>query len=184
MKNRNTMLNVLTPEQYEAIITTLKTGFPGYSPDDRVATALVLGWNLGVRIRDILRLCPSDFVQVGDCYHLVIIEQKTGEHLEISVPWIVRQYIKNYCVRNGIQRNDLMFPIAESEIGKQLDIACDYLGFERISIYSFRNWDFAVIYKNGGYDMAMTQKFLQHIGAAKVDEIITRILERPNNSAY
>ncbi len=50
----NTRTTALTTEQYEEIITTMKTGFTGCRPNERVATALVLEGNLGLRISDIL----------------------------------------------------------------------------------------------------------------------------------
>lgn len=46
----------LTREQYQAIIQTMKQGFTGCRPNERVATALVLEANLGLRISDIIHL--------------------------------------------------------------------------------------------------------------------------------
>ena len=39
----------LTTAQYEEIISTMKKGFTGCRPNERVATALVLEGNLGLR---------------------------------------------------------------------------------------------------------------------------------------
>ena len=61
-------------------IPTMREGFTGFHPNERVATALVLEGNLGIRISDILSLRPCDIVRDGDRYRLEIVEKKTGKH--------------------------------------------------------------------------------------------------------
>ena len=156
----------LTTEQYEAIITAMKEGFSGFRPNERVATALVLEGNLGLRISDILRLRPSSIVLDGGRYHLEITEQQTGKSRVFTVPLVIQQYIENYCLRNSIQRDQLMFPITVRAVQKQLAIVCDYLGYDGISTHSFRKWYATEIYKNSGYDIALVQRLLQHSSAA------------------
>ena len=46
----NYKTNALTTEQYTEIIETMKQGFTGFEPNERIATALVLEGNLGLRI--------------------------------------------------------------------------------------------------------------------------------------
>lgn len=113
---------------YKDIITTLREGFGGCRPNDRIATALVLEGNLGLRISDILRLRLCDIVRDGDRYRLEITEQKTQKQRIFTVPLLIRQYIENYCLRNGIRPNDIIFPISERAIQKQLALVCDWLG--------------------------------------------------------
>ena len=162
----NKRTKALTTEQYTEIIQTMKTGFTGCRPNDRIATALVLEGNLGLRISDILKLRPRDIVRDGDRYRLEITEQKTGKSRVFTVPLVIWQYIENYCLRNGIGRDDLIFPITERAIQKQLAIVCDYLGFEGISTHSFRKWYATEIYKANGCDIALVQRLLQHSSAA------------------
>ena len=100
----NKKTTALTTEQYKEIITTMKEGGVGFRPNERVATALVLEGNLGLRISDILRLRPCDIVLDGDRYRLEIVEQKTGKSRVFTVPLVIQQYIENYCLRNGVQR--------------------------------------------------------------------------------
>ena len=119
-----------------------------------------------MRISDILRLRPCDIVKDGDRYRLEIVEQKTGKNRVFTVPLVIQQYIENYCLRNGIQRGDLIFPITERAVQKQLAIVCDYLGFEGISTHSFRKWYATEIYKNNGFVIALVQRLLQHSSAA------------------
>ena len=75
----NKKTKALTTEQYKEIIQTMKEGFCGCRPNERIATALVLEGNLGLRISDILSLRLCDIVMDGDRYRLEIVEQKTGK---------------------------------------------------------------------------------------------------------
>lgn len=162
----------LTTTQYKAIITTMKEGFSGCRPNERIATALVLEGNLGLRISDILRLRLCDIVLDGDRYRLQITEQKTGKSRIFTVPLVIQQYMENYCLRNGIQRNELMFPITERAVQKQLAAVCNYLGYAGISTHSFRKWYATEIYKNNDYDIALVQRLLQHSSAATTQRYI------------
>ena len=168
----NKKTKALTTEQYKEIIQTMKEGFCGCRPNERIATALVLEGNLGLRISDIVKLRLCDIVLDGGRYRLEIVEQKTGKSRVFTVPLVIQQYIENYCLRNGIRRDELMFPITERAIQKQLKIVCDYLGFEGISTHSFRKWYATEIYKNNGYDIALVQRLLQHSSAAVTQRYI------------
>ena len=168
----NKKTKALTQEQYKEIIHYMKTGFYGCRPNERVATALVLEANLGLRISDILKLRPCDIVRDGDRFRLEIVEQKTGKRRIFTVPLVIQQYIENYCLRNGIRRTDLIFPITERAVQKQLAIVCDFLGYDGISTHSFRKWYATEIYKANGYDIALVQRLLQHSSAATTQRYI------------
>ena len=168
----NKKTKALTTEQYKEIIQTMKEGFCGCRPNERVATALVLEGNLGLRISDIVKLRLCDIVLDGGRYRLEIVEQKTGKRRIFTVPLVIQQYIENYCLRNGIRRDERIFPLTERAIQKQLKIVCDYLGFEGISTHSFRKWYATEIYKNSGYDIALVQRLLQHSSAATTQRYI------------
>ena len=168
----NKKTKALTTEQYKEIIQTMKEGFCSCRPNERIATALVLEGNLGLRISDIVKLRPCDIVRDGDRYRLEVVEQKTGKRRVFTVPLVIAQYVENYCLRNGIVREELIFPITERAVQKQLAIVCDYLGFEGISTHSFRKWYATEIYKNNGYDIALVQRLLQHSSAATTQRYI------------
>lgn len=168
----NKKTKALTTEQYKEIIQTMKEGFCGCRPNERVATALVLEGNLGLRISDIVKLRLCDIVLDGDRYRLEIVEQKTGKSRVFTVPLVIQQYIENYCLRNGLRRDERIFPLTERAIQKQLKIVCDYLGFEGISTHSFRKWYATEIYKNSGYDIALVQRLLQHSSASVTQRYI------------
>ena len=123
----NKKTKALTTEQYKEIIQTMKDGFCGCLPNERIATILVLEGNLGLRISDILKLRLCDIVRDGDRYRLEVVEQKTGKRRIFTVPLVIQQYIENYCLRNGIQRTETIFPISERAVQKQLAIVCDYI---------------------------------------------------------
>ena len=57
----NKKTKALTTEQYKAIVTTMKAGFCGCRPNERIATALTLEGNLGLRISDIVKLRPPRY---------------------------------------------------------------------------------------------------------------------------
>ena len=162
----------LTKEQYKEIITTMKQGGAGFRANERVATALVLEGNLGIRISDIVRLHLSDIVSDGGRYRLAITEQKTGKQRVFTVPLVIYQYIENYCLRNGIGRNDLMFPLTTRAIQKQLAIVCEYLGYEGISTHSFRKFYATDIYQKNGNDIVLVQRLLQHSSASVTQRYI------------
>ena len=84
----NKKTKTLTTEQYKEIIQTMREGFCGCRPNDRIATALVLEGNLGIRISDIIKLRLCDIVKDGDRYRLEITVKQI----------IIRQFIRNQAV--------------------------------------------------------------------------------------
>ena len=96
----------LTTEQYKEIIQTMREGFCGCRPNERIATALVLEGNLGLRISDILSLRLSDIVRDGDRYRLEITEQKTKKKRVFTVPLVIQQYPCSYTVYCIYQRSN------------------------------------------------------------------------------
>lgn len=125
MANKKTI--ALTTEQYNEIIDTMKTGFTGFRANNRIATALVLEANLGLRISDILKLTLNDIIKDGNRYRLDITEQKTGKKRMFTVPTEIYQYIKIYCLENVIQPHEQIFPITERAVQKQLKIVWSIL---------------------------------------------------------
>ena len=60
MANKTTV--ALTQEQYKELIVTMKTGGVGFRANNRIATALELEANMGLRIDDILNLKLKDII--------------------------------------------------------------------------------------------------------------------------
>lgn len=162
----------LTVEEYNLIIDTMRTGFSGCRPNDRIATALIIEANLGIRISDILNLKLSDIVKEGSRYRLNIIEQKTKKSRNFTVPFEIYQYIKIYCLENGIKDNDVIFPITERAVQKQLKIVTDWLDLDNISTHSFRKFFATQVYQNNDYNIILVQQLLQHSSPAVTQRYI------------
>lgn len=162
----------LTQDQYREIIKTMREGFSGAKPNARIAAALMLEANLGLRISDILRLRLSDIVKDGDRYRLAIIEQKTGKQRVFTVPLALYQWIRLYVVDSGIGRNEQIFPLTERAVQKHLKLVCEYLGISGISTHSFRKFYATEIYRQNGYNIALVQQLLQHSSTAVTQRYI------------
>ena len=162
--NKRTL--ALTQEQYRAIIHTMKQGFAGCRPNNRIATALMLEANLGLRVSDILKLHLADMIQDGGRYRLSIVEQKTGKRRTFTVPLTLYQFMRLYCMDNQIAAADIMFPLTTRQVQKQLKFVCDYLGYSGISTHSFRKFYATEIYTKSGYNIALVQQLLQHSSTA------------------
>lgn len=157
----------LTEEQYKEIISTIRSGFvceDGHivKPNNRIATALTIEANLGLRISDILQLRLSEIVRDGNRYRLNIVEQKTKKKREFTVPTDIYIYIQNFALENNIHPSAKLFDISERAVNKHLKLVCDYLGLEGIGSHSFRKYFATSIYVNNHYDINLVRVLLQH----------------------
>ena len=164
MANKTTV--AITKDQYEAIIKAMRNGGVGFRPNARIATALVIEANLGIRIEDILRLRLRDIIADGDRFRLDLTEQKTKKKRVFTVPLPIYQYIRLYAVENGIQENEQLFPIRERTVQKYLQKVADYLGYQNIGTHSFRKFFATEIYKDNDFNIALVQQLLQHSSVA------------------
>ena len=167
----------LTAEQYEKIIKTMMSGFADadqniVKPNKRIATALTLEANLGLRIGDILKLRLSDIVRDGDRYRLDIIEQKTWKKREFTVPLEIYVYIQNYALENNIKATAKLFDISERAVNKHLQKVCTHLGFSGIGSHSFRKFFATSIYNNNKHDINLVRVLLQHSSIAVTQRYI------------
>ena len=167
VKNLNKKTIALTEEQYKNIISIMRTGFicsDGHvvKPNKKIATALTLEANLGLRISDILQLRLSAIIRDGDRYRLNIVEQKTKKKREFTVPTDIYIYIQNYALENNINPSAKLFAIGERAVNKHLQLVCDYLGYEGIGSHSFRKYFATSIYVNNNYDIYLVRVLLQH----------------------
>ena len=157
----------LTEEQYKTIISTIRAGVimedgSVINPNERIATALTLEANLGLRISDILQLRLSAIIRDGDRYRLNIVEQKTQKKREFTVPTDIYVYIQKYALDNNISPTAKLFDISERAVNKHLKAICDYLGYEGIGSHSFRKYFATSIYANNNYDINLVRVLLQH----------------------
>ena len=157
----------LTEEQYKTIISTIRAGVimengSVINPNERIATALTLEANLGLRISDILQLRLSAIIRDGDRYRLNIVEQKTQKKREFTVPTDIYVYIQKYALDNNISPSAKLFDISERAVNKHLKDICDYLGYTGIGSHSFRKYFATCIYTNNNYDINLVRVLLQH----------------------
>ena len=166
----------LTDKQYIDIITAIKSGFchagREYKPNERIATALTLEANLGLRISDILNLHYCDIIKDGDRYRLNITEIKTGKERVFTVPEEIREYIGQYRRNNHMTEQQRLFDLSERQIQKHLKAASDYLGIPGISTHSFRKYFATQIYINNGYNIELVRQLLQHSSASVTQKYI------------
>lgn len=166
----------LTNQQYIDIITAIKSGFchagREYQPNDRIATALTLEANLGMRISDILHLHFCDIIKDGDRYRLNISEIKTGKERVFTVPDEIREFIDQYRINNHMSEQQRLFDLSERQIQKHLQAACEYLVLSGISTHSFRKYFATQIYINNGYNIELVRQLLQHSSSAVTQRYI------------
>lgn len=166
----------LTDQQYIDIITAIRTGFfhagREYKPNDRIAAALTLEANLGLRISDILHLHFCDIIKDGERYRLNITEIKTGKERGFTVPVEIREFIDQYRINYHITEKQRLFDLSERQIQKHLRAVCDHLGFTGISTHSFRKYFATQIYINNGYNIELVRQLLQHSSTAVTQKYI------------
>lgn len=166
----------LTEQQYIDIITAIKSGFchagREYKPNERIATALTLEANMGMRISDILQLRFCDIIKDGDRYRLNISEIKTGKERSFTVPDEIREYINAYRISNRMSERQRLFDLSERQIQKHLQAACEFLGIDGVSTHSFRKYFATQIYINNGYNIELVRQLLQHSSAAVTQRYI------------
>lgn len=166
----------LTDQQYIDIVTAIKGGFchagRKYQPNERIAAALTLEANLGVRISDILKLRFCDIIKDGDRFRLDIIEIKTDKNRVFTVPTEIREYIDQYRIKHGMNEQQRLFDLSERQIQKHLQAACEYLGLAGISTHSFRKYFATQIYIDNGYNIELVRQLLQHSSAAVTQKYI------------
>lgn len=166
-------------EQYDQIITTLKTGYTDltgrtHRPNECIATALMTEFNLGIRISDIVKLTLSDIVKDGTHYRLEIVEKKTKKPRTHTVNTVYYNYLKSYCECNHISPTARMFPVTERAIQKQTQLVSEYLGLDRVSTHSFRKAAGNDLYESSGHDIELVRAFYQHTNTVTTQAYIKR----------
>ena len=157
----------LDEEQYKKIIETINSGFvckDGHKvkPNNRIATALVLEANLGLRISDILQLRLSSIIKDGSRYRLNIIEKKSKLERNFTVQIEIYSFIQDYALQNNIGPKAKLFDISERAVNKYLKLACDHLKISGIASHSFRKYFATSIYVNNNYNIELVRVLLQH----------------------
>lgn len=169
MANKKT--RAVDKEEFEKIISTIRTGFTlpngdRVRPNERVATALTLQANLGLRIGDVVHLRLADIVLENGRYHLDIVEQKTGKARNFTVPTEVYIYLQNYAIQQGLKSTQKLFPLTVRAVQLHLQKVCRYLGITGVSTHSFRKFFAVSIYTANDYNVELVRTLLQHSSVA------------------
>ena len=168
MANKKT--RAIDKQEFELIISTITQGFTTGTgqkirPNVRIATALVLEANLGLRVGDIVKLRLSDIVFESGRYHLDIVEEKTKKKRTFTVPNEVYTYLQSYALENDIKPKQRLFALTVRAIQSHLKMTCDYLGLENISTHSYRKFFANSIYLQD-YNVEIVRTLLNHSSVA------------------
>ena len=162
----NKKTRAVDEDTFRLIISTMRNGFVmngvSYKPNDRIATILVLEYNLGLRVGDILQLKVDSFVKDGSRYRLDIYEQKTGKYRNFTVPVEVYSYVRDYAYVHSIPAYARLFPITERAVLKHLKVTSEYLGLDGVGSHSFRKGFATNVYVNNHYNIELVRTLLQH----------------------
>lgn len=115
----NKKTKLLTITEYTNIIETMIEGFCGCRPNKRVAVILMIITDTGKKLSEVLSLRYND----------LSIKNQLSNETKI----LLDEYVYNFD-----KTNELMFPITERAVQKQLKTVCDYLDYENIGIHSFK----------------------------------------------
>lgn len=162
----NKRTRAIDEDTYKLIIATMKNGFTHegvqYKANERIATVLVLEYNLGLRVGDILQLKVDSFVKDGSRYRLDMYEQKTNKYRNFTVPNEVYQFVRDYAYAHNISSKTKLFPITERAVLKHLKSVCAYLGVEGVASHSFRKGFATNVYVNNHYNIELVRILLNH----------------------
>lgn len=181
----NKKTRALTEDEYIEIIETLIKGSESFRPNRRIAFALQLEANLGMRISDILTMKLDDIVFEGGRYHLNgKVEKKTKKERIFIVHVEMVEFIRKYAKELKVDDDQyLLMPEVPTDIrGKELDKillykeraiqkhlskVVDYLGYKgNISTHSFRKYAGTDLYNKSDGNIVLVQKFFQHSSPA------------------
>lgn len=175
MANKKT--RAVNREEFEKIISIIKAGFimtsgERFRPNERIAVALTLQANLGLRIGDIVHLRLSDIILENGRYHLQITEQKTSKERNFTVPTEIFIYLQNYALNSGIKPTQRLFDISVREVQHHLQMACKYLEIQGVGTHSFRKFFAQTVYEQNNFDIALIRELLQHSSVAVTQRYI------------
>ena len=111
-----------------------------------------------------------------------VVEKKTKKKRTFTVPQEIYLYVENYCLKNNIGKDDIIFQIKERNIQKYLKKVSAYLGYENVGTHSFRKYYATDIYNKNNHDIALVQKLLQHGSAATTQRYINISEEKVENA--
>lgn len=169
MANKKT--RAIDKSEFELIIHTIKQGFitskgEKFRPNNRIATALTVEANLGIRIGDIVELRLSNIIFESGRYRLDMVEEKTVKDRTFTVPTEIYIFLQKYALENNIKPKSKLFNLSVRRVQQHLQKVCEYLGLEGVSTHSFRKFFANSIYTENDYNVELVRELLQHSSVA------------------
>ena len=166
-------------DEYKKIMELLHTGVEKrFRKNPKVALALMLEANLGLRISDILRLKIGNFK--GNM--LEINEKKTGKLQYRPVNKNIIESINEHARKYNLKSNDYLVNIKTKAIQKQLRIICKYLNLYNISTHSFRKLYATTQFEKSNNNLELVKELLNHSSVATTQRYI-RVTQQAINEA-
>lgn len=133
----------------------------------KVAFALELQANLGLRVGDVLDLTLDSFIATGNGgYKIYIRESKTDKIKDVEIDSNIYKEIKIYALENNIKNNEKLINMSVRNVQIQLKTVCDVLGLKNVSTHSFRKFYAMRIFENTGYNFEVVRVLLNHSNVA------------------
>lgn len=153
-------------EEYRKIMKLLHKGFKyvedgqekTFRKNERIALALMLEANLGLKITDILKLKVLNF----NGNTLETKNKKTGQIQSRPINKNIVEVVKQYVEDRSLQYDDYLIDIKIKTIQKQIRIICKYLDLQNISTNSFRKLFATTQFKNNNYNLEIVKELLNH----------------------
>ncbi len=150
-------------EEYKKIMEIVRSGFhhegKKFRPNSKLALALSIQANTGLRIGDVLQLTPKNF-RDGKLY---IREKKTDKEQSRPVHSRLIEIVLNYAMENGIKGGDnLFYRLSVRAVQKHLKFITDYLQQDDISTHSFRKFYAHTQYENSEHNIELVRDLLNH----------------------
>jgi len=164
--------------EYQNILRTINSGLEYhdkegkkryFAPNKKVALALMLEANLGLRISDILRLKVKTFYYEK----LEIIEKKTGKLQYRNINPDLCKEVQKYAMNEGLDTDDYIIDIAYDNVGKYLRIVCRHLNIENVGTHSFRKMYATIQYQNSNNNIELVKELLNHTSIATTQRYIS-----------
>lgn len=138
-----------------------------FRPNFKVAYALQLQANLGLRVGDVLKLRLNDFVPSGrGDFKLSVTEQKTKKVKDVVINNNLYNNIRLYTLENNIKADEPIVKMSVRNVQMQLKIVCDALELQGVSTHSFRKFYAMRLFEDSGYNFEVVRALLNHSNVA------------------
>lgn len=130
----------ITMDEYKLIIQTMYEGGLGFRPNPKIALLLQLEASCGLRVSDSKNICLNNIYKTSDNhYRLKVKEKKTGKHRDTFFFEDLYYKLSEYCIENGIKKDEPIFKITTRQVNKYLAAVVSYLDLgPDIGTHSFR----------------------------------------------